>query len=215
MERLAQLIGSHALSILFFGALAALVVITSILGKPKRRAATTDFPAPLGVKLIAWASMAVWLMLLFAPLDLGLYWLAALFALGPAYTIWRWPETISIDELQISRSAWCHPKVSIRWEEIESLSTFRDTFVLSGRSGDKIKISRIQVGADELFREIVQHSGIVNERLYAARLLAEWDAAVRASNRERMLDLLGKVGLEDQAEWITDTILSNSHNYGF
>ena len=160
MERLAQLIGSHALSFLFFGALVALVVITSILGKPKRRAATTDFPAPLGAKLIVWASMAVWMMLLFAPLDLGMYWLAALFAFGPTYTIWRWPETISIDELQISRSAWCHPRVSVRWDEIESISTFRDVFVLRGRRGDKIRISRLQVGADELYREIVRHTGI-------------------------------------------------------
>ena len=160
MERLAQLIGSHALSILFFGALAALVVVTSILGKPKRRVATTDFPVPLGAKLIAWASMAVWMMLLFAPLDLGMYWLAALFALGPAYTIWRWPQTISIDEWQISRYAWCRPTVSIRWNEIESISTWRDGVVLRGRSGDRIRISSLQVGADELFGEITRHTGL-------------------------------------------------------
>jgi hypothetical protein len=76
MDRLAQLIESPA----FFALLVALVLITSALGKPKRLPTTTDFPPPLGAKLIVWASMVVWMMLLFAPLDLGLYWLAALFA---------------------------------------------------------------------------------------------------------------------------------------
>ena len=160
MERLAQLIGSHTLSFLFSAALAALVVITSILGRPKRLASSTEFPAPLGAKLINWALMAVWMMLLFAPLDLGMYWLAALFALGPAYTIWRWPETISIDELQISRFAWCHPRVSIRWDEIESISESRDVFVLRGRSGTAIRVSTYQVGAAELFGQIARHTGL-------------------------------------------------------
>ena len=100
------------------------------------------------------------MMLLFSPLDLGMYWLAAVFAIGPAYTIWRWPETISIDELQISRFAWCHPRVSIRWDEIESISESRDVYVLAGRSRTAIKISIYQVGADELLREIVRHTGI-------------------------------------------------------
>jgi hypothetical protein len=165
MARLAQLIGSHELSLLFFGALVALVIVTSILGRPKRRPTSTDFPAPLGAKLIAWALMAVWMMLLFAPLGVGMYWLATIFAIGPAYTIWRWPETISIDELQVSRFAWCHPRVSIRWDEIESISASRDVFALRGRSGATIRISIYQVGVDELVREIVRHTGIDVRRL--------------------------------------------------
>jgi hypothetical protein len=160
MARLAQLISSHELSLLVLGVLVALVVITSILGKPKRLATSTDFPAPLGAKVIAWSLMAVWMMLLVAALGVGMYWLAAVFAIGPAYTIWRWPETVSIDELQISRFAWCHPRVSIRWDEIESISASRDTFVLRGRSGAAIRISIYQVGADELVRETVRHTGI-------------------------------------------------------
>jgi len=165
MEQLAQQIGSHAVSSLFFGALVVLVVITSILGKPKRHATTTDFPAPLGAKLIVWASMIVWAMLVFAPLDLGMYWLAALLALGPAYTIWRWPETISIDEWQISRYAWCRRTISIRWNEIESISTRRDGVVLRGRSGNKIRISSLQVGANELFGEITRHTRLTVDSL--------------------------------------------------
>jgi hypothetical protein len=160
MARLTQVISSHELSLLFFGALVALVVITSKLGRPKRLPTSTDFPAPLGAKLIAWSLMAVWMMLLLAPLGVGMYWLAAVFAIGPAYTIWRWPQTISIDELQISRFAWCRPRVSIRWHEIESISATRDTFVLRGRSGAAIRISTYQVGADELLREIMRHTGI-------------------------------------------------------
>lgn len=144
--------------VLFFAALCALVVITSRLGRPKRLAASTDFPAPLGAKLTNWALMALWIMLLVAPLGVGMYWLAAIFAIGPVYTIWRWPETISIDDLQISRFAWCHPRVSIRCNEIESISESRDVFVLKGRSGITIKFSIYQVGADELVREVVRHA---------------------------------------------------------
>ena len=160
LGQVSQQVGSDTLRALFFGLLVALVVITSALGKPKRRATTTDFPPPFGAKLIVWASLAVWMMLLFPPLDLGMYWLAALFGLGPAYTIWRWPETISIDELQIFRHAWCHPKVSMQWQEIASISKSRDVLVLKGLNGDKIRISTLQVGADELFAEIRRHTGI-------------------------------------------------------
>jgi hypothetical protein len=55
----------------------------------------------------------------------------------------------------------------------------------------------------------------VNERLFEAGLSAEWDAAARSRNRARMIELLGKVDLEDQAEWMADTILSNPGKYGF
>jgi hypothetical protein len=160
MDELTRLISHEIFRLIFFGGLVALVIVTSILGRPKRLATSTDFPAPLGAKLIAWALMALWVMLLVAALGVGMYWLAAIFALGPAYTIWRWPETISIDELQISRSAWCHPRVSIRWDEIQSISESRDVFVLKGRSGTAIRISSYQVGAAELAREIVRHTGI-------------------------------------------------------
>ena len=48
-----------------------------------------------------------------------------------------------------------------------------------------------------------------NERLFEAGLLSEWDAAARSRNRDRMIELLGRVDLGDQAEWIADTVLSN------
>ncbi len=54
-----------------------------------------------------------------------------------------------------------------------------------------------------------------NERLSDAGLLSEWTAAARARNRERMIELIGKVDLGDQAESITDTVLSNPGKYGF
>ena len=54
-----------------------------------------------------------------------------------------------------------------------------------------------------------------NERLFVAGLLSEWTAAARSRNRERMIELLGKVDLGDQAESITETTLSNPGKYGF
>jgi hypothetical protein len=54
-----------------------------------------------------------------------------------------------------------------------------------------------------------------NERLFDAGLLSEWTAAARSRNRERMIELLGKVDLGDQAESTTDAVLSNPGKYGF
>jgi hypothetical protein len=115
-----ELIGSHALFALFVLLLIALVRITSLWGRPKRRATITEFPPPLGAKVIVWVSLAFWMLLVYASLDVGMYWLAAFFVLGPLYTIWRWPETISIDELRIFQSAWCRHEVSMLLEEIAS-----------------------------------------------------------------------------------------------
>ncbi len=62
----------------------------------------------------------------------------------------------------------------------------------------------------------VDYSGMtVNERLFSAGLVAEWDVAVRGHHRQRMIELLNKVELGDQAESIADTILANPHRYGF
>lgn len=55
----------------------------------------------------------------------------------------------------------------------------------------------------------------LNERLFEAGLLSEWSAAALSRNRARMIELLGKVDLGDQAESITDTVLSNPGKYGF
>lgn len=167
MGRLFETIPSRVLSLLFFSLLAALVVITWALGKPRRNASTIDFPPPLGVKLIVCGSLAFWILLLFAPLDLGMYWLAALFALGSVYTIWHWPETISIDDLRIHQSAWCHPKVSILWAEITSIeiSSSGNVMVLRRRSGGKVTISSLQVGVVELIGEIRRRTGWANPQI--------------------------------------------------
>ena len=55
----------------------------------------------------------------------------------------------------------------------------------------------------------------VNERLYSAGLLDDWDAAARARSRDRMIELLGEVDLGHQAQWIVDTILAKPSKYGF
>jgi hypothetical protein len=58
------------------------------------------------------------------------------------------------------------------------------------------------------------YSGMtVNERLYEAGLLDAWDAAASSRNRDRLIELLGKVGLSEQAEWISSTVLSNPKRY--
>jgi hypothetical protein len=46
-----------------------------------------------------------------------------------------------------------------------------------------------------------------NERLHVAGFMEEWDAAARAHNRERMIEILNAVGLGSQADQIVAAIL--------
>ena len=55
----------------------------------------------------------------------------------------------------------------------------------------------------------------VNERLYEAGIMEEWDRATASRNGDRMIELLGKVELSDQAEHIADSVLTNSRGDGF
>lgn len=54
-----------------------------------------------------------------------------------------------------------------------------------------------------------------NERLLAADLLASFDGAVRRRDREGMIAILQRVELGDQAEKITDSILTGAKTYGY
>ncbi|MBZ5591658.1 MAG: hypothetical protein LAP39_05445 [Acidobacteriia bacterium] len=54
-----------------------------------------------------------------------------------------------------------------------------------------------------------------NERLSVAGLLTEWDMAVKARNRERMIQLLAQVDLSEQAASIADSVLANPKRYRF
>jgi hypothetical protein len=64
--------------------------------------------------------------------------------------------------------------------------------------------------------ENAKYAGMtVNERLFAAGILNDWDAAATSRNRERMIELLGRVELADQAEQIVNTVLANPGLYGF
>jgi hypothetical protein len=147
---------------LVFAALALFVVITAVRGRPRRGFTNTEYPPPFGARLIVWISLGLWALLILPALDLAIYWLAALFALGPVYTLWRWPETVAIDELRIHQSAWCHRDVSILWQDVESikLSNAGDSVVLRGRNGEAIGVSASQVGAQELMAEISRRSGL-------------------------------------------------------
>jgi hypothetical protein len=55
----------------------------------------------------------------------------------------------------------------------------------------------------------------VNERLFSAGLIADWDTAAQSRNRKRMVELLSRVDLTDQADQMADTILANPQRYGF
>jgi hypothetical protein len=56
----------------------------------------------------------------------------------------------------------------------------------------------------------------VNERLFAAGLLARWDAAVRRRHRGEMVALLRRVDLTpEQAAETSDAVLASPRKYGF
>lgn len=56
----------------------------------------------------------------------------------------------------------------------------------------------------------------VNERLFVAGLLDEWNLAINSRDRQRAIDILGQVDMdEDSAAYTADTVLSNPSKYGF
>ncbi len=55
----------------------------------------------------------------------------------------------------------------------------------------------------------------VNERLSVAGLLDAWDAAINSGNTKAAVEVLCKVDLEEQAERIVETTLTNPAKYGF
>jgi hypothetical protein len=60
---------------------------------------------------------------------------------------------------------------------------------------------------------MVDYRGMTtNERLFAANLIEEWDEAARNRDRAKMIELLSRVDLASQAEWIADTVLADPSN---
>ena len=56
----------------------------------------------------------------------------------------------------------------------------------------------------------------VNERLFTARLLGQWDAAIEAGQREDAIALLKQVEMSEEGAAATvDAVLSNPSDYGF
>ena len=74
------------------------------------------------------------------------------------HSLYQSPRTLTAEDVSNIRTRF-RPSVSMRWEEIAVIARHRDMVVLSGQSGDKIRTSAFQVGADELFTEIWQHTG--------------------------------------------------------
>ena len=62
---------------------------------------------------------------------------------------------------------------------------------------------------EELYRGMT-----VNERLFAAGLLSDFDEWVGSGNRKKMIELLDRVGLARQSAWIVDSILSHPTRSG-
>jgi hypothetical protein len=55
-----------------------------------------------------------------------------------------------------------------------------------------------------------------NERLFAAGSLGQFDAAIDAGDRERAIELLGRVSVsEDGAAATVDAVLANPSKYGY
>jgi hypothetical protein len=56
----------------------------------------------------------------------------------------------------------------------------------------------------------------VNERLFTAGLLGEWDAAIDAGQRENAVAVLMQVDMsEDSAAATVDAVLADPSKYGF
>ena len=54
----------------------------------------------------------------------------------------------------------------------------------------------------------------VNERLFAKGLMAEWQAAVRARSREKMIEIMRSVEVEPPENTV-DAVLTDPGKYGF
>ena len=55
----------------------------------------------------------------------------------------------------------------------------------------------------------------VNERLFVARRVGAFDAAINAGDREKAIEILGEVDMTaDDAAWTVDTTLANPTKYG-
>jgi hypothetical protein len=87
----------------------------------------------------------------------------------------------------------------------------------SGRPWRMVQDSRVYESPESAEREgLLQwqrlppslFSGMTtNERLFDAGLMPQWDEALHARDRSRMVDLLSKVELDDQAACIADSAL--------
>ncbi|UGY15068.1 hypothetical protein [Bradyrhizobium septentrionale] len=55
----------------------------------------------------------------------------------------------------------------------------------------------------------------LNERIVVSGRLAEWDKAVHAADRSKMIEILTQLDLESQAESLVNQILANPEFYGY
>lgn len=69
--------------------------------------------------------------------------------------------------------------------------------------------------ANVWLRRVLNYAGMtVNERLFVAGLLEEFDAAINARDREAAVELLRRVQL-DHGEWTVDAVIADPGKYGY
>jgi len=112
-----------------------------------------------------------------------------------------------------SRIAMCGGWVEIRrWST--SVTHPEQTFAGSARS-DGTDVARWNHRWGLLVPEPRLAGMTTNERLLATGLMDAFGQAARMRDRDRMIEVLGKVELADQAGSIADGILADPKRYGF
>jgi hypothetical protein len=156
LDELKHFVAGHFIETVFFFALGALVMVTARLARPKRREIATDYPPPFGMSVILWVVVGLFGMLMLAAADVGWTWFGAGLSLGPLIMFANWPMTISVDDIYIQQHAWCRRRITMFWTDITSVALTKngDAVLLTDHYGQKIKISDVQVGVDQLLAEV-------------------------------------------------------------
>ncbi len=153
---------SHVIQGLLVVVLSLVVITTSKAGKPRVRDGATEYRPAWGTKIVLWITIALWTLMAWASIDVGLPWLAFLLMMGPVLTLWRWPAAIVVDEVRIRAVAPLRGEVSIHWIEVKAVepSGAGDALIVRSRGGQRIKVPFTQVGAEELVEIIGERTGV-------------------------------------------------------
>jgi hypothetical protein len=81
----------------------------------------------------------------------------------------------------------------------------------------RYRLGRLRRYRDHMSGQPPNYAGMtVNERLFEAGLLKEFDSAIASGDRRRAIEILGHVAMtEDGATRTVDTVLRNPSKYGY